>query len=116
MLMLKLLIGLGVIYTIVCCLFPAFEVCGESMHPTLKEGDKIVTIRCFNKRNLILRNIYAFKAPNDKEGRIVVKRLIGRNKSGQCYFTGDNREKSYDSRYYGYVNSKQVISRFLFKI
>lgn len=84
------------------------------MYPLYKEGDSLLTFKCFRKASLIIGQIYVYKVPCDK-GHWVVKRLTSINENGNYYFVGDNRIDSYDSRHYGHVSPKQVVSKVICK-
>ena len=61
-----------------------------------------------------------YRPPYDSdEERFVIKRLscIEKDQSGRTkyYFLGDNSSDSYDSRYYGYVDSSRVVARIVAK-
>ena len=44
--------------------------------------------------------------------KFVIKRLAD-IKDGKYFFLGDNAIDSYDSRYYGYVDSKNVVAQLI---
>lgn len=99
-------------------LFPIVQICGYSMFPTLMDSEFHLGRRVFRKRKCKLGEIYVYKPPyEDREERYVIKRLTGIrcNHSGrlQYYFLGDNSEDSYDSRYYGYVDSSNVVAHIV---
>jgi phage repressor protein C with HTH and peptisase S24 domain len=86
--------------------FTVAQVEGESMYPCLHHGQYVILSRLFK---LKVGNIYVFKAPN---GKIAVKRLIYLQDS-KCFFEGDNKANSMDSRYYGFVDAENIIARLL---
>lgn len=103
-------VTVGMTIALLSFLFPMCEVVGESMYPTLKEGDIIVCCRLFKIKK---GSIYIFSSPTNK---IVIKRLKYKRRGSMfnLYFEGDNKPYSHDSRHYGCVNSSDVKGRFLF--
>lgn len=102
---------LGVLY-----IYPIIQICGNSMYPTMYDGEFYVGRRVFRKNKCELGEIYVFRPPySNRNERFVVKRLhqievdkvTGKKK---YYFLGDNSAESYDSRYYGFVDSSNVIA------
>lgn len=100
--------------------FPVIQICGNSMHPTLLDGEIYIGRRVFRKSKCKVGEIYVYKPPCDKdrEEKYVIKRLAGVSKTldGKktlYYFLGDNARESYDSRYYGYVNSRNVVAQLI---
>jgi len=94
-------------------LLPQALVHGDSMYPTLVEGDVLRASRIpIIFRKFKVGSIYIFKSP--KEDKLVIKRLthIEENK---LYFLGDNPCVSYDSRDYGLIEKKDVIAKVLYK-
>ena len=87
--------------------FPTINIIGDSMYPTYKDGEKVKAFRVAFFMPLEVGKVYVYHAP---DGNIVVKRLIWVNKES-CYFMGDNRRVSYDSRQYGTVKRSQIIAR-----
>lgn len=85
-------------------LFPIIEVIGDSMYPTYKEGKLLLSVRVFFKSQLKVNDIYTFISP---QGKLVIKRLKHISKEG-CFFEGDNKEVSYDSRKYGYIKFNKI--------
>lgn len=110
--MIKLLL-VGIIVACVSLLFyifPVIRVCGDSMLPTLFDGELLWGRRVFRKSKCKVGCIYVYTPPYDaKEERFVIKRLVDSFES-RYYFLGDNPDCSYDSRYYGYVDSNNVIA------
>lgn len=108
--MIKVIICFAIFFLMTVLLyicFPIVRVCGSSMYPTLKDGEIYIGRRVFRKSKCRTNEIYVFKPPYEsREEKFVIKRLIS-VEEGKCYFfTGDNANESYDSRSYGYVNSR----------
>lgn len=102
------------ILVILWYLFPIAIINGNSMHPTLKDGNKVFCRRVF-KNNLTRGDIYVYYEP---DGLPVIKRLCGKsfNSEGEeisYYFIGDNRLSSRDSREYGFVNRTKVFAKVI---
>lgn len=88
-------------------LFPNLDIVGNSMYPTLLDGEKKHSRRFFNKFDTPkIGRIYVYRDPT---GKLVIKRLK-MIKDDLCYFVGDNSAMSYDSRYYGFVNRKHIVA------
>lgn len=92
--------------------FPVIQVCGDSMHPTFKDGDIILGCRSFNIRT---NAVYIYHPPVGE--KYVIKRLTQiSSTTGKLFFEGDNLDYSYDSRMYGYVSRDKVVARYIFTI
>ena len=99
--------------------FPVVQICGYSMFPTLMDGEFYLGRRVFRKDKCKFGEIYVFRPPyDDREERYVIKRLSDiKYESGKVkyFFLGDNYNDSYDSRYYGYVDSSNVVAHIVLK-
>lgn len=109
-----ILIVCGVIYY----LFPLVNVCGLSMFPTYIDDEIIFSTRLFRKRKIKVGDVIVFKHPYVK-GRLLIKRVADlyydkKGKLQSIYFLGDNSSDSYDSRNFGYVLTKDLVSKVLF--
>lgn len=96
-------------------LFPAIEVCGNSMCPTYHDGEILVGTRLFRKSKLKKDDVVLYKSPNE-ESRIVIKRIYKvKDLSGDLYFyfMGDNSRCSHDSRHYGYVSHRNIVCKVI---
>jgi signal peptidase I len=88
-------------------MFPNLDIVGNSMYPTLLDGEKKHSRRFFNKFDTPkIGRIYVYRDPT---GKLVIKRLK-MIKDDLCYFVGDNPSMSYDSRYYGFINRKHIVA------
>lgn len=88
--------------------YPLIKICGDSMYPTLKDGEFYIGLRESHLLPPIVGRIYVFEPPDEK-GKKVVKRLTHYDSERQmCYFEGDNSENSYDSRHYGWVPANNI--------
>lgn len=112
---LLIIIVLVAILLFVLSLFPIVKICGDSMYPTLKDGEYYIGRVVFRKKKCKVARIYVFRPPYfDEEQKFVIKRLtyISTDEQGclRYFFEGDNREHSYDSRSYGFVSPSSVIA------
>lgn len=97
-------------------MFPPVEVLGESMYPTLLDGEQVRGVRISHKKPLILNDIYVFRPPYmSGEDKYVVKRLIYIDYKGRLFFQGDNADYSFDSRDYGLVSRDNVVAHIILK-
>lgn len=106
--------------TIFLYFFPIVQIAGYSMFPTLLDGELYLGRRVFRKTKCKVGEIYVYRPPYDSdEERFVIKRLshIEKDQSGRIkyYFLGDNSNDSYDSRYYGLVDSSRVVAHIVAK-
>ena len=95
--------------------FPLFKyivprfylVVGDSMHPTLSEGDVVMGFKPHPNKPLENGRIYGYRLPMD-EKKWVIKRLIY-HVDGKCHFQGDNFKNSIDSKDYGLVDRNEIM-------
>lgn len=110
------LIIIGVIlFLIIYHLFPIIKVCGDSMFPTYFDDEIIFGSRVYRKSKLKVGDVILYKSPMEKN-RVVIKRISSIMNDGRTlyfYCLGDNADHSYDSRYYGYVSSKNLVCRVI---
>ena len=105
-------------------LFPPIQIVGESMYPTYYDGEIIFGRRIYSKKKLKRGDVIVYVSPDsqnpdslDHGRRIVIKRIerISYNYRDEqlFYCLGDNSECSYDSRYYGFVPSKNLVCKVI---
>ena len=88
-------------------LFPNLDIVGNSMYPTLLDGEKKHSRRFFNRfESPKIGRIYVYRDPTNK---LVIKRLKMVH-NDLCYFVGDNPTMSYDCRYYGFIDKKRIVA------
>ena len=110
--MLWAILILLMIIAVLCYIFPLIEVCGNSMHPTFKDGDVILGCRIFSLKK---KSVYVFHPPVGE--KYVIKRLTQVSPTtNKLFFEGDNPDHSYDSRMYGYVSRDKVVAKYIFTI
>ena len=98
---------------LVLFLFPVIRICGYSMFPTLLDGEFYLGRRIFRKSKCKVGKIYVYRPPYEsEEEKFVIKRLA-HIEGRKYFFLGDNADDSYDSRYYGYVDSKNVVAQLI---
>lgn len=95
-----------ILFLCLISVFRPISVHGESMCPTLQNGDTLI---CNTKNtNPKIGDIVvikpSFKAVPDK---FIIKRVID-IKDNQIFIQGDNTNNSYDSRNFGWINIDQV--------
>ena len=110
---LVLLVVILVLLSVLYFFFPLVQICGYSMFPTLTDGEFYISKRVLRKTKCKIGKIYVYKPPYDNGvEKFVIKRLAY-IKDGKYFFLGDNAKDSYDSRYYGYVDSKNVVAQII---
>lgn len=80
-----------------------FKVYGNSMFPTLKEGQEVLT---FNWGKVHEDDVVVVKGEKIKR----VQKIIG----NKVYLVGDNKAQSTDSRHFGPVDISQVIGKVIY--
>ena len=86
------------------------------MFPTYKDGEVLLGTRLYKKSQLKVGDVILYRMNEKGDTRIVVKRIFSiREYKGELQFfcVGDNLSVSYDSRYYGYVSSKQLVCKLI---
>ena len=120
--MTKLLLGAFILlfFIVLFYLFPVVQICGYSMFPTLMDGELHIGRRVLRKSKCKKGEIYVYKPPYEgREEKYVIKRLkyIDYDKGGnpKYFFVGDNKDDSFDSRYYGYVDYHNVVAHIVLR-
>ena len=89
-------------------------VAGDSMSPTLVDGDWLVVSWVVPK--LKARKVYVIERA-DRPGVLVIKRLLeigsGEN-AGKVWVEGDNKAST-DSRQWGWISESELRARVLFR-
>jgi signal peptidase I len=84
------------------------RVNGQSMYPTLKDGDVVLLKKHLKEKDMQAQKIYVYISPNKK---LVIKRcisLIDIYNDLYIWFEGDNKDYSVDSRKYGGISFSLV--------
>ena len=107
------ILAILVLAAIFLLMFPIIRVAGDSMYPTLKEGQLLLGCRLFNKKKCKVGKVYIVHLKNEEDGEpyYIVKRLFAVqswNGSVMYDFRGDNVEVSADSRIYGLFRPSTV--------
>ncbi len=90
--------------------FRFYCIFGNSMLPTYREHEYVFSRPVFFK-DIKTGDVLALKTPGN-EKRFIIKRVTGIQDSPKAVFVeGDNKSDSYDSRYFGYVPSKNIIGK-----
>lgn len=85
----------------------AFKVHGDSMLPTLKNGEIIIAVA---QETYEINDVVVFKPPYN--AKFAVKRISG--KQGNKYFMKSDNFKlqnCFDSRQYGYIDIKDILGK-----
>ena len=95
--------------------FTRVEIVGDSMLPTLEQGDRLVVLRFGHRRRLRLGDLVTVRDPReDGHRRVLVKRVADVDREG-VELTGDNPEASTDSRSFGRVPLGSVTGKVLYR-
>ena len=98
--------------------FPIVHVDGISMFPTYNDDDLLISYRLCKKRDIKVGDVVVAERPDVKK-RYVIKRvsLIGEDpvtKTRTFYLLGDNSNNSLDSRHFGGVSEKLIVSKIIY--
>ena len=113
--MLPAILIILVVFIIAEVLFPLFRylvprfylVVGDSMYPTMSEGDVVMGFKPCPTKLLENGRIYGYRLPYD-EKKWVIKRLMYQT-GDKCFFLGDNSGDSIDSKDYGLVDRSKIM-------
>lgn len=107
------IVALMMVFLLFLYLFPIVRVEGDSMLPTLIEGEYVLCRRLFfkGKKSCETNKLYIVHLRNENNRPYyVVKRLTKVMPDGTYWFLGDNSTVSYDSRHYGSVEPNKVMA------
>lgn len=91
-------------------------VSGNSMNPTLKDGDIILVDLNKTPEDGDILTIDAYKSSNwDQDSNYIIKRYYADYSTNGYYVMGDNSEVSYDSRYVGEFDKDSLNGVVVFK-
>lgn len=126
---LELLVLAGAVYVVLTFVIGIAVMEGDSMSPTLNEGDVLIYYRL--DQSCHVEDIVVFQGEEDK---VYVKRIAAVEgetlesedipeggeayvvPAGEVYVIGDNRESEGDSQKAGTVKKEQLIGRVLFYV
>ncbi|HSH23176.1 MAG TPA: nickel-type superoxide dismutase maturation protease [Acidimicrobiales bacterium] len=91
--------------------FVRVEVCGHSMAPELRPGDRVVAVRGLRARS---GDVVATVDPREP-ARLLVKRVVEVRGDGSVVLAGDNAGASTDSRSFGAVAPELVVGRVVWR-
>lgn len=115
-----LLIFLPITIITILYTFPTVRTDGVSMKPTYDNKTLLLATRLFNRKKLKVGRIYVFnRVDNVGETHLVIKRLkkiLITDEETLCFFQGDNKTESYDSRHYGFINAENIVAKVLWRI
>lgn len=109
------IICLIVILTILVLKFEIIVASGESMLPTIQDGDFLLVYKskAIKHNAIYVIDLYIPNTYHD----LVVKRVVHSKTifTGEevMWILGDNESKSYDSRAFGYVESNFIVGRVI---
>lgn len=95
------------------------------MYPNFQHGNLVISKKLFKRNSdtlkvgevyIIARHKKGVKKPYYAIKRLTDVKYNENTKKYLCYFLGDNPNESYDSRQYGYVDSKNVKSKVIYKL
>lgn len=87
--------------------FSRYRVFGDSMLPTLKEGDEVICYTwAYNKRSPKVDDLVVAKM---KDLEIIKRVLFVRD--NEVYLKGDNEQQSTDSRNFGWISTRQIVGK-----
>lgn len=89
-----------------------FKVYGNSMYPTLKEGQAVLT---FNWGKFKAGDMVVVQSAKLKVQSAMIKR-VQKIIDNKVYLVGDNKDESTDSRHFGPINKSQIIGKVIYVV
>jgi nickel-type superoxide dismutase maturation protease len=84
-----------------------YKVFGDSMIPTLKEGNEVICYRwAYSKNPPKVGDLVVAKV---KDLEIIKRVMLVRD--DEVYLKGDNEHQSTDSRNFGWINNRQIVGK-----
>ena len=98
--------------------FSKYKVHGNSMNPTLKEGQEVLTFNWgkVKKRDVVVVKSATRSASSGRALKVqseIIKR-VQKIIDNKVYLVGDNKDQSTDSRHFGPMDQSQVIGKVLY--
>ena len=110
-----ILLGLAIaLFVVKQYFFGVVKVDGNSMHPTLKDGEYVlmrITDEVEVGDVVVLHVNYEY----EMESEYIIKRVAEIADDGSVYVLGDNMELSYDSRHCGYFPKEIIRGKVIFE-
>lgn len=97
-----------IMFILLFCLLSVFRpivVQGQSMEPTLQTGD---TLLCSTLKNPEIGDIVVIRPFLSVGEKYIIKRVTD-IKDDKIFVEGDNKNNSYDSRNFGYIEMDQIL-------
>lgn len=87
-----------------------YNVVGESMSPTFFQNQRLIAIKLWFIQ-IKEHDIIICKDP--RNGMLLVKRIV-KIKNGNYFVEGDNKEKSTDSRTFGWLKKRDIFAKVVY--
>jgi nickel-type superoxide dismutase maturation protease len=95
-------------------MFTRVVVDGDSMLPTLEEGDRLLVLRIGHRRRLRAGDLVTLRDPRESGPVVLVKRVADLD-GGSADVRGDNPPASTDTRAFGRVPLASVTGKVLYR-